>query len=82
MPTCETYCRVPALAARLDSISWGPFQPLLFCDSVTAKVQPCLEFLKTEFHREIWKLLRGQMLLYECEIAYNEDNCNSKLWVK
>lgn len=36
MPTCVPYCRVPALAVGLNSISWGPFQPLQFCDSVTS----------------------------------------------
>jgi len=34
MPTYATYCRVPALAGELDSISWDPFQPLWFHDSV------------------------------------------------
>ena len=35
MPTCETYCRVPALAGDLYSmISWDPLQILWFCDSV------------------------------------------------
>jgi len=33
---CAMYCVVPASAGRLDSvISWDPFQPLQFCDSVT-----------------------------------------------
>jgi len=33
MPTCAIYCRVPALAGELDSMtSGGPFQPLSFCD--------------------------------------------------
>lgn len=34
MPICEIYYRVPALAGRLDLISWGLFQPFQFCDSV------------------------------------------------
>jgi len=39
MPTNAIYCRVPALAAGLESvISGGPFQPLQFCDSYR---KPC-----------------------------------------
>ena len=34
MPTCATCCRVPAVTSGLDLISWGPFQPLQFCDTV------------------------------------------------
>lgn len=30
LPTCATYCRVSALAGKLDSISWGPSKPCNF----------------------------------------------------
>jgi len=33
LDTCATYCRESSSARGLDSISWGPFQPLQFCDS-------------------------------------------------
>jgi len=37
MPTYVTYWRVLVLVARLDSISWGPFQPMQFCEVFVAE---------------------------------------------
>lgn len=47
--SCVTYCRQPAIAVGLDSmISWSPFQPLQFLDSViNVKYFTWLVFLLT-----------------------------------
>jgi len=55
-PTCVTYCRTPALAGLLDSmISWGPFQPLQFCDSVIFRASN--ESLETRLQFSIQNLI-------------------------
>mgnify|MGYP001859760060 CR=1 FL=1 len=53
IPRERSYCRVSALAGVLDwMISWGPFQPLQFCDSVITrfKVRQRLYWTRTYDH--------------------------------